>query len=85
MQKLTGVLVASAAAAMFSIVVLPGTAVAAGDVKCMGANACKGQSACKTADNACKGHNSCKGKGWVKAGSKEECEKMGGTVMEEKK
>lgn len=74
-RKVTGLAVATAAAAMFALA--PVSAGAAEQVKCMGANACKGQSDCKTA-SAGKGQNSCKGHGFVFTASKDECTKMGG-------
>jgi len=79
-NKLTGIALATAAAAMFAA-----APVSAGDnggstVKCMGVNACKGMSSCKTADSACKGQNSCKGHGFVKIRDKETCEQLGGEV-----
>jgi len=84
-RKTTGVLLATAAAALF----MSGP-VAAQDkggaqeatVHCGGINACKGKSECKTATNACKGQNSCKGKGFVSVASKKVCEDQGGTVLE---
>ena len=82
-KKLTGIAIASAAAAMF----LTGCEsmygskadTKAATVHCMGVNACKGQTACNTANNACKGQNSCKGTGWLPM-TKEECAEKGGTV-----
>jgi uncharacterized membrane protein len=84
-KKMTGLLLASTAAALFGTATVAaaaeGTASSA-EVKCMGINACKGTSECATASNACQGHNSCKGQGWVHA-SKEECDTKGGKVVEE--
>src|SRR3979409_1726363 len=48
-------------------------AYAAGEGKCVGANACKGQSACKGGANSCKGQNACKGQGFS-AMPKEKCD-----------
>jgi len=78
----TGLAIAAAAAALFSLGAAP-AAYAADDmsVKCSGVNSCKGTSECKTAANECKGQNSCKGQGWVKKGSEAECMKEGGTVL----
>ena len=78
----TGLAIATAAAAMFTLGVAP-AAQAADDasVKCSGVNSCKGTAECKTAKNDCKGQNSCKGQGWVKKASAEECTKAGGTVV----
>src|SRR5262245_37179644 len=63
----TGVAIATAAAALFSLGTLATSVQAADDagVKCSGANSCKGHSECKTAKNECKGQNTCKGQGWV--------------------
>lgn len=77
----TGVAVAAAAAALFTLGTAPLAAQAAdGMVHCAGVNSCKGSSECKTAKNECKGQNSCKGQGWVSKKSAEECTKAGGTV-----
>lgn len=78
-NKLTGIALATAAAAMFA-----GAPAHAGEsegnmVKCMGVNACKGHSSCQTANSSCKGLNDCKGQGWVKV-SKQACEQLGGEV-----
>lgn len=84
-KKMTGLLLASTAAALFGTATVTaaaeGTASSA-EVKCMGINACKGTSECATASNGCQGHNSCKGQGWVHA-SMEECDAQGGKVVEE--
>jgi uncharacterized membrane protein len=84
-KKMTGLLLASTAAALFGTANIAaaaeGTAKSA-EVKCMGINACKGTSECATASNACQGHNSCKGQGWVHA-SQEECIAKGGKVVDE--
>jgi uncharacterized membrane protein len=84
-KKMTGLLLASTAAALFgaaNFVTAAEDAATSADVKCMGINACKGTSECASASNACKGHNSCKGQGWVHA-SKDECIAKGGKVVEE--
>jgi len=84
-KKLSGLALATAAAAMF--IAAPMTASAAahmGQVKCVGGNACKGKSECATAASGCKGSNSCKGKGWIHA-TKADCEKAGGKAEEMKK
>ncbi len=75
-EKIQGMALAAAAAAMLSGAPVAATA---GDAKgkCMGANACKGQSACATATNACQGMNACKGKGYLVM-TRAECEKAGG-------
>lgn len=82
-SKVTGVALATAAAAIFAsgAFMAPLTAQAAdAGVKCVGANSCKGTSECKTAKNECKGQNSCKGQGWTHAKSEAECKAAGGTV-----
>ena len=61
-KKLTGLLLATAAAGLFATAPVVSAAEEA-KVHCEGVNSCKGKSACKTATNACKGMNSCKGKG----------------------
>ena len=77
----TGVAIATAAAAMFSMGIVTTSAQAAdGGVKCVGANACKGTAECKTAKNDCKGMNACKGQGWVSKKDEAECKAAGGTV-----
>ncbi len=77
-KRLTGIAIATAAAAMFVIAPLPATA-AEKTVKCFGVNACKGLSSCKTASSSCKGLNSCKGKGFVDV-KKSVCKQLGGKV-----
>lgn len=81
-SKLTGIALATAAAAMFAAA--PATAAesngSGNTVKCMGVNACKGHSSCQTADSSCKGLNSCKGQGFVEVRSAETCEQLGGEV-----
>ena len=81
MTSKSGAALAAAAATLF----LAGTTVstvtyAAGEGKCIGANACKGQSACKGSANACKGHNACKGQGFS-AMTKEKCDAAKGKYM----
>ena len=64
-----GILIASAAAALFLAGAVPVRAAekaGSDDVRCMGANACKGQGACASAHNDCKGKNGCKGQGMTK-------------------
>lgn len=86
-KKLTGTVMATAAAAIFA-----GCAHMGGDdaaveekaemaqVKCSGTNSCKGTSECATASSSCKGQNSCAGQGWVYAESADACTDAGGTV-----
>ena len=79
----SGVAIATAAAALFSMGVTVSTSARAADemaVHCVGANSCKGTSDCKTAKNDCKGQNSCKGMGWVGKKSEADCKAAGGTV-----
>ena len=84
-SKMSGIALASAAAALLLAGCSSGDGYSAGaakqvaDIKCSGINSCKGTSACKTATSACKGQNSCKGQGWVKA-SKADCVAKGGVV-----
>lgn len=82
--QLTGAALAVGAAAMFTLApaFADDATTIAPMVHCKGGNACKGQSACKGADNSCKGQNACKGKG-VEMMSKEDCEKAGGTVVDD--
>lgn len=81
MTSKSGAALAAAAATLF----LAGTTVstvthAAGEGKCIGANACKGQSACKGAANACKGQNACKSQGFSTL-TKEKCDAAKGKYM----
>ena len=82
-QVKSGVAIATAAAALFSMGATLSTSVQAADeatVHCVGVNSCKGTADCKTAKNECKGQNSCKGMGWVGKKSADECKAAGGTV-----
>lgn len=80
-KKLTGIALATAAAAVFTTV--PVTSVVASDgVNCYGINGCKGQGSCNTPTSKCNGTNSCKGKGVLAVKSKAECKAKGGTVVE---
>jgi hypothetical protein len=82
-QVKSGVAIATAAAALFSMGATLSTSVQAADegaVHCVGINSCKGTSDCKTAKSECKGQNSCKGMGWNAKKSAEECKAAGGTV-----
>ena len=70
----SGATIAAAAAPLFLAGATLSTATdAAGDGKCVGANACKGQSACKGGASSCKGQNACKGQGFS-AMTKEKCD-----------
>ncbi|MGQ0594643.1 MAG: BufA2 family periplasmic bufferin-type metallophore [Gammaproteobacteria bacterium] len=83
MNKTTGLMLATAAAALFasgaSLAEQHQKAGTEAKVHCSGVNACKGTSECKTATTSCKGTNACKGKGWV-AMTEAECTEKGGTV-----
>jgi uncharacterized membrane protein len=87
MTKTKGILIASAAAALF----LSGAVTAraeektGGDqVSCAGVNSCKGQGTCAGAGNSCTGQNACKGKGVLKM-SAADCKAKGGKVVEGQK
>jgi hypothetical protein len=81
-RKTSGLMIATAAAALFTAGVVGPTPAKAVDssVHCVGLNACKGQGSCKQASHACKGQNACKGQGWVSAETKGACLVGGGTV-----
>ena len=78
----SGVVIATAAAAMFSagLLLSPTVQAADGGVKCVGINSCKGSSECKTAKSECKGQNGCKGQGWTNSKSAKDCTDAGGKV-----
>ena len=77
MTSKSGAAIAAAAATLFLAGATMSTVTyAAGEGKCVGANACKGQSACKGASNSCKGQNACKGQGFS-ATSEKQCAAMG--------
>jgi hypothetical protein len=78
-KKLTGLMLATAAAGLFAVAPVANAAKHEGNVMCEGVNGCKGKGACKTATNGCKGQNACKGKG-VMTMSAKECADMGGKV-----
>lgn len=84
MNRVSGITLAAAAAALFTSVSAPVAFAADGAkpamVHCMGINSCKGQSQCKTASNACAGQNSCKGHGWLPTATAKECADKGGKV-----
>jgi hypothetical protein len=78
-KRITGAILASAAAGLFAVAAVPAAKAAEGsEVMCAGVNACKGHGSCKSATNACKGQNACRGKGVV-AMSEEACKAIGGT------
>ena len=76
----TGIILATAAAAMFAAGTVATVAQAADGVKCIGANSCKGQSACKGNASPGPGQNSCKGQGFVFTPNADACTKAGGKV-----
>ena len=83
MRRTTGVMIATAAAALFATGAVV-TKTATADVakyQCTGINACKGQGSCKQASHSCKGQNSCKGQGWLPVDTKGECIVKGGQVQ----
>jgi len=81
MTSKSGATLAAAAATLFLAGATMSTvAYAAGEGKCVGANACKGQSACKGGANACKGQNACMGQGFS-AMTKEKCDAAKGKYM----
>ncbi len=78
-KKLTGIVLATAAAGLFATATVPAFAAKhEGNVMCMGINACKGKGDCATATNACKGQNACKGKGAMAISAKD-CKAKKGT------
>jgi hypothetical protein len=87
MTKKSGLVLASAAATLLAA---GGIAFASSDmisakdemVKCKGINECRGQSDGRMPGHHCKLPNACKGKGFKFEKSAEQCEKLGGTVME---
>lgn len=83
-NQTAGVLLASAAAALFATadVAVGAEEGGAAQVKCAGINSCKGTAECASATNACQGQNSCKGQGWVHA-SAADCKEKGGTIVPE--
>lgn len=78
-KKLTGLVIAAAAASLFAAAPAAMADKHEGKVHCTGVNACKGKSECKTASNACKGMNACKGKGMMVM-SEKDCKAKGGKV-----
>jgi len=79
-KKLTGLVIATAAASFFATVeAAPVADTQTAKVRCLGVNSCKGKADCHTATNGCKGENACKGKGALKM-SEKECTDKGGKV-----
>lgn len=86
-RKTKGMLVATAAAALFlsGAVTARAEEKAGGDqVVCDGINACKGQGSCAGAGHACAGKNGCKGQGHTKT-SAADCTAKGGKVVHPEK
>ena len=82
MTSKSGATIAAAAATLFLAGATLSTVThAAGEGKCVGANACKGQSACKGGASSCKGQNACKGQGFTEAADAKDCTAKGGKVM----
>ena len=72
-KKLSGLILATAAAGMFGLVPVANVAAAEmAKMHCEGVNSCKGQSDCK-GKNDCNGKNSCKGKGFMEM-TQEDCD-----------
>ena len=71
-KKLSGLILATAAAGMFGLVPVANAAAEMAKVHCEGVNSCKGHGDCK-GENGCKGKNSCKGKGFLEM-TQEECD-----------
>lgn len=80
-KKMTGIALATAAAAAFATAPMTHVIADEAGVNCYGINSCKGQGSCNTPTSKCKGENSCKGKGVLVVPSAEECVKKGGAVM----
>ena len=81
MTSKSGAAIAAAAATLFLAGATMSTVTyAAGEGKCVGANACKGQSACKGGNHSCKGQNACKGTGFSMT-SAGKCAAMGGAYV----
>lgn len=76
-KKVSGVALAAAAAAMFSVAPMSNAVAGEKAGKCFNVNSCKGTGECATATTSCAGQNSCAGHGWVKK-TKMECEDAGG-------
>ncbi|HEV2110039.1 MAG TPA: hypothetical protein VGT99_01695 [Gammaproteobacteria bacterium] len=78
MNRLTGITLAAAAAALFATAPLAADKAGADTTgKCFGVNTCKGKSSCQSAGHTCKSQNACKGQGFVMI-SKEACDQIGG-------
>lgn len=77
-KERTGMVLATAAAVVFTTIVATPVAAETAAMACYGGNACKGQSSCHTIKNGCNGENSCKGRGMAML-STEDCETAGGS------
>jgi hypothetical protein len=65
-RSISGATLATAAALLVLSAAAPvAPTLAAGMMKCFGANGCKGKGSCKSVQNDCKGRNACKGQGWL--------------------
>ena len=83
MNKVTGFLIASAAASLVltgAVSARADEAKTGGEVYCLGINSCKGAGACAGVGHGCAGKNACKGQGIVKSTEKE-CKEKGGKVV----
>ncbi len=72
-NTMTGAVIATAAALLFSTVAAPVAQAEDAKIKCEGVNSCKGTSACATAHSSCQGQNKCKGEGFLQL-SKSDCD-----------
>ena len=84
-DTLRGLLLATAAASLFTLAPPAAAADAGADTQgyCHGVNACKGKSSCKTAHNGCQGQNACKGQGFVDGVTAQTCAQLGGRFSTE--
>lgn len=76
-QKLSGLALATLAAALFATASLAADTAGSTQGRCFGVNACKGKSSCKASSHGCKSQNACKGQGYVVV-SKDACDQIGG-------
>jgi uncharacterized membrane protein len=96
-SNLTGAMIASAVATLFSAGCATSSTQAAamdghdkqgaamsGGVMCKGINSCKGSGSCKGDSNSCGSQNSCKGQGLTSVDSAKTCSDKGGTVLASK-
>lgn len=78
--KVTGIVIAIGAAAVFATAPTLTFADGSDQVHCYGVNSCKGKGSCSSASNGCPGQNECRGKGTVEM-SRDDCEQMGGQAL----